>query len=153
MRGLKLRQPPGFGIVGLFDQVPDPPFRVAETGKGAQAFRVGQVQGWPFDGLRLFQVRLAAGGLGPVKFGLGVAAIAERLVAGVAAAAQRILRLRRMFLAFAVIEGIALGIGGNPLLAERQPAGDEIGTILGDFNFRPFTLFHNRFVVACLRST
>ena len=53
MRGLKFRQSPGFGVVGLFDQVPDPPFRVAETGKGTKAFRVGKVQGRPFDGLRL----------------------------------------------------------------------------------------------------
>ena len=51
-----------------------------------------------------------------------------------------------MLLALPVIEGIALGIGDNPLLVKRQAAGDEIGTILGDFDFRVrrFTLCHGK---------
>ena len=143
MRGLKLRQSPGFGIVALFDQVPNPPFRIAETGKGAQILCISQVQGRPFDGLRLLQVRLTAGGFGPVKLNLLMAAITERFVARLTASAQRILRWRRMFLSVPVIERITLGIGNNPLLAERRAAGDEVGTILGYFDFRVrlFVLF------------
>ena len=54
-------EPPRLGIVGLLNQVPDPAFRVAETGEGAQALRVGEQHGRAFDGLGLLKVRLAAG--------------------------------------------------------------------------------------------
>jgi hypothetical protein len=73
-----------------------------------------------------------------------MAAITERLVTGVTTSAKRILLRRRMLLSVPVIEGIAFGIGDNPLLAERRAAGDEVGTILGYFDFcvRLFVLFH-----------
>ena len=72
-------------------------------------------------------------------------AIAEGFVGRLTAAAEGILRLCRVFLSFPVIEGFALGIGGNPLLAERQAAADEVGTVFGDFDFRVrlFTLIHS----------
>lgn len=104
MRRLKFRQSPGFGIIALFDQVPNPPFRVAETGKGTKALRVSKVQGRTFDGLGLLQIRLTAGGFSSVELGLLVAAIAERFVAGLTASAQGILRRRRMLLPLPVIE-------------------------------------------------
>jgi hypothetical protein len=44
------------------------------------------------------------------------------------------LRLGRVFFPFAVFKRIALGIGDDPLLAQRQVAADEIGAVLGDFN-------------------
>ena len=61
-----------------------------------------------------------AGGFRAVELDLLVGAIAEWFVGGLAAAAERILRLCRVFLSFPVIEGFALGIGDNPLLAQRQ---------------------------------
>src|ERR1035438_7303472 len=91
MSGLVLDETPRFGIIGLLHQVPDSAFRVAETGEGAQAFRVGEQHGRAFDGLSLLQIRLATGRFSAVELNLRVGAVAERLVARLAATAKRIL--------------------------------------------------------------
>jgi hypothetical protein len=68
--------------------------------------------------------------------------VAEGLVGRLTAAAEGILRLRRVFLSLPVIEGFALGVGDDPLFTQRQIAADKVGTIFGDFDlrFRVFAL-------------
>src|ERR1039458_4142262 len=79
-----------------------------------------------------------------VEVDLRVGAIAEGLLARLAATAKRILRLGRVLLPFRIIEGFALGIGDYRLLAERQSALHEVGSVLCDFDlrFRLFALVH-----------
>jgi hypothetical protein len=91
-----------------------------------------------------------AGRFRAVETDLSVGAIAERFVGGLAAAAKGVLRLGREFFSFAIFRRIALGIGDNPLFAQRQAAADEIRAILGDFNLRlgVGALFHNGFTIA-----
>jgi hypothetical protein len=42
MARLVLHQSPGFGIVCPQNQIPDPPFWIAEPGEGAQIFLIGE---------------------------------------------------------------------------------------------------------------
>ena len=148
MARLVLHQFPGFGAVRLHHQIPDPAFRVAEAGECAEILLIGEPHCGTLNGLCLLKVRLPAGGFGPVELNLLVSAIAEGLVRRLTAAAEGILRLRRVFLSLPVIEGFALGVSDDPLFTQRQPAADKIGTIFGDFDLRirVFALFHG-----CLR--
>ena len=66
----------------------------------------------------MLKVRLATGGFRAVEVVLGVGTVAERLIAGLAAAAKRILRLGWIFLPFRIVEGFALGIGDNRLFTD-----------------------------------
>ena len=93
-----------FGVVRLLDQIPNPAFRIAEPGEGAQVFLVGEHHRRTFNRLGLLQIRLMAGGFRAVELNLLVRAIAEGFVGGFAAAAERILRLGREFLFFPVFE-------------------------------------------------
>lgn len=136
MPSLILHEPPGFGIVCLPNQVPDPPLRVAEPGEGAKALRVGEQHCRPLSGLCLLKIRLPAGGFGAVELNRFMGAVAEWFIAGLAATAQRVLRLRGVFPPFLVVQRFALRIGHDGLLAERQAAAYEVGTIFGDLDFR-----------------
>ena len=51
-------------IPGLFHLVPDLAIGVAEPGERAEMFRIHQDIRWPFDGARLFKIRLPARSLG-----------------------------------------------------------------------------------------
>ena len=75
-----------------------------------------------------------AGRFRAVEMDLRVGAVAEGFVGGLAAAAEGVLRLGREFFPFAIFQRIALGIGDNPLFAQRQAAADKIRAVLGDFN-------------------
>jgi hypothetical protein len=100
MSSLRLDEPACLGIVGLFNQVPYSALRVAETGKGAQALRVGEQHRRSFDGLSLLNVRLATGRSSAVEVSLRMGAITERLVVGLATSAKRILLRGWVVLAF-----------------------------------------------------
>ena len=79
MTGLELDEAPRLGTVCLLNQVPDPAFRVAETGEGAQAFSVREQHSRAFYGLSLLKVRLVTGRFRAVEVNLRMGAVAERL--------------------------------------------------------------------------
>jgi hypothetical protein len=60
------------------------------------------------------------------------------------------LRLNRKLFPFPIFQRIAVGIGDNPLFAQRQAAVDEIRAVLGDFNLGlgVGALFHDGFTIA-----
>ena len=130
MSSFIFRQSPGLGIVRLFDQIPYSAFRITKTGERAQVLLISEHHRRPFNPLGLPQVRLMAGRFGAVERNLCVRAIAKRFVGRLAAAAKRILLLRRVFLSFPVIERFALGVGDNRLLAQWQVSAHEIGPSL-----------------------
>src|SRR5690349_15244211 len=99
MRGFVFHYLSNLGIVGLFHQVPDAPFRVAEPRERAETLGVGETHGRAINGFGLFQVRFATGGFCPVEVDLGMGAVTERFVAGLTASTKRILRRGRMFFA------------------------------------------------------
>lgn len=134
MSGLILRQSPGFGIVRLFDQIPYSAFRVTKAGERAQALLISEHHCRPFNRLALLQVRLMAGRFRAIELSLLMRAVAEGFVGRLAAAAKRILLLRRVFLFFPVIERLALGVGDNPLFAQRRSAAHQVRSVLGDFD-------------------
>ena len=93
-----------------------------------------------------------AGCFRAVEVDLLVGAVAEGFVGRLAAAAERILRLWRIFLSFPVLERFALGIGDNPLLAERQVPAYEIRAVFGDLNLRALFLIGGFFCTVSLGS-
>lgn len=151
MRGLVFCNFLRFGAV-LRDEIPNPAFRVAEACEGAEVFLIGKRHRGAFNRFGLFNVGLMAGGFRAIEFDLAVRAVAERFAGGLAAAAKRVLRLRRKFFPFAIIQRIAFFVGDDPLLAQRQVAADEIRAVFGDLNFRMGLriFFHGELMVARL---
>ena len=103
---------------------------------GAKAFVVGQRQRRSLQGGSLLEIGRAACGLGADESGLGMSAITKRLVRAFPATAQHILRLERILVFRDPAGRLAFRIGAYGLLAEGQGAGDHVGTIAPDLNFR-----------------
>jgi len=85
-----------------------------------------------------------AGVFRAVEADFRVSAVAERLVAGLAAAAKRVLFLDWVFLPLFVIERFTLRIGDNHLFAERQSALHHVRPVFcnRDLRFRLLCVFH-----------
>src|SRR5580704_16949199 len=75
-------------LVGALHLIPHLPVRIAEAREGAQALRVRQRHRRALHELRLLAVGFAARALGAIEADLLMAAVAEGLVPGMAAATQ-----------------------------------------------------------------
>jgi len=90
----------------------------------------------PLDQLRLLAIGLPARRLGALKADLGVGAVAIRLAAAVAAPAERILALWLERLAPLLADRLAVFIGADGHLGERQIVRHQVWTVFGDANFQ-----------------
>ena len=107
---------------------------MAKASRGAEVLDIGQGQIRAFDDLGLLQIRLPAGCFRTVKLNLSVGAIAERLILGTPAAAERIALLQGILLTLAPAVALPIGIHVNNLLGNRDSSGDKIWAILTDFD-------------------
>ena len=111
--------------------VPDLAVGIAEAREGAEALHVREGHVSAFHGFCLFQIGFVARGLGALEAVLGVGAIAEGFVAGVAATAEGVALIHLIALALLPALGATFPVGDDGLLVERHAAGDHIGSVLG----------------------
>ena len=110
------RHLPGSRVVGSFRKLPSSPGAVAETGANTEILSIGKLETGTVYFTGLFQIGFMAGSFGPIEAYLHVPSIAERIFLGMAAAAESIAFLGRVFFAFFPSMTLSISINTDALL-------------------------------------